>query len=88
MRESFWFETDHGPAWSISTAPWDFDLPVWIASDKLKWVELDGDDRRLHGKDRAIPFVRAAADVHPQRLAWGQRTLLELPTGEPINPFG
>ena len=87
-REMFWFPTESGAAgWSIANFPWDFDLAKWVAVGKLAWVDL---------KEAAPKVVREnlsflydlPGDRAPQLLAEGERNLLELPDGVPVNPFG
>ncbi|MBE0543991.1 MAG: hypothetical protein IH623_21825 [Verrucomicrobia bacterium] len=88
LRQELWFDNDEGSqSWLIANDPWDFELERWIAGDKLFWLEPGGEKvlgRTTGGK---CPFLGLKGDLQPQSLAGGERELLELPDGSPINPF-
>lgn len=91
LQESFWFELPDGEVgWSTATDVWDFDLDPWLASGALRWCELDQSSpvALCSSSDRPYPFGNVDGEPKPQSLAWGRRSFLEPPDGEPLNPFG
>jgi hypothetical protein len=90
LRQELWFPTEEGShAWLIANDVWDFDLRPWIASGKLRWIEPgDAEARVVDGRGgRACPYVDLPGERVPQLISTGDRELLELPDGTPINPF-
>jgi hypothetical protein len=90
LRQELWFKADESAnAWLIANDAWDFDLEPWVASGKLRWIEpTDAEARVVDGRaGRACPYVDLPGDRAPQLISSGDRELLELPDGTPINPF-
>jgi hypothetical protein len=88
-RESFWYRDEKGaPLWYIANDEFDFELRRYFESGKLKWVHLEeGDNRVFSSEDEACPFLDLPGDRERQQIVLGERDLIGLPTGEPINPF-
>lgn len=88
LRPQQWIDGDDGSqSWMIANDPWDFDLSAWIAADKLLWIDPGGKDVVGRASGRACPYADLQGDRLPQSLAGGERILLDLPDGTPINPF-
>jgi hypothetical protein len=87
LRQEFWFDDGAAQSWIIANDQWDFDLAKWIAAGKVFW--LPPGEAALVGtqSNRPCPYVDLKGDRLPQSLAGGERELLELPTGEIVNPF-
>ncbi len=96
-RLDYWFKRSDGrdAAWLVSTAEWDFELAPWIEKGKVLWIEPDLDAagqplvlRRANDPDSpACPFVNLPGERAPQQIEGGERDLLPLPDGTPIDPF-
>lgn len=90
LRESLWYPNDSGgTSWIMKNDVWDFDLARWVASGHLLWITPgdSGMTLRSGGNGGACPYLDLPGDREPQELSGGQRALMELPDGEPINPF-
>jgi hypothetical protein len=91
-RLDFWFKKEEGgdASWFASNAPWDFELDPYLDSGQLGYIHPDQPDRVWHrGEPGAppYPFDGLTGDRAPQAIAGGQRWLLDLPDGEPFDPF-
>lgn len=90
LRQELWVEGEDGErSWLIANDAWDFDLAKWIASGKLRWIAPNDATLELAGvrvSDRC-PYLDLAGARQPQSLAGGERELLDLPDGAPLNPF-
>lgn len=90
LEQDLWFDTAEGKSgWLIANDVWDFDLQPWIKSGKLRWIRPDDPKAEVvDGRSgEACPFVDLPGDRFPQSIAFGERTLLELPDGTPVNPY-
>lgn len=88
LRQELWFDNGQGSqSWLIANDPWDFDLEGWIARDKLFWLEPGGQKVLGRASGARCPCLGLPGDRAPQSLGGGQRELLDLPDGTPINPF-
>lgn len=88
LRPDLWFDAGGGSqSWLIANDPWDFDLGPWIAAEKLFWIEPGGTNLVGRASGRSCPYLDLKGDRLPQSLGGGERVLLELPDGTPINPF-
>jgi hypothetical protein len=90
LQQEHWFELEGGKSgWLIANDVWDFDLLPWIQSGKLRWIAPgDPEARVVDGRvNGACPFVGLPGERLPQSIAAGERSVLELPDGTPINPF-
>lgn len=90
-RDEFWWEDEEGKAlWLHATDIWDFNLVPYFEKKSLLWVELDAAAPQLRTRtpEAPCPWESLPGDRLPQMFSEGERTLLELPTGEPAVPFG
>lgn len=90
LEQDLWFKQEDGSSsWLIANDIWDFDLVPWVESGKLRWIEPgDEDSVVLTGTSgKTCPYVGLEGDRLPQILAFGERELIELPDGTPINPY-
>jgi hypothetical protein len=87
-RESFNICDEDGDivAWGAATDPWDFDLEPWIEKGKLKWIN-PGDESLTMQESGACPYIGLPGTRLPQVIESGVVSHLELPDGEPIDPF-
>jgi len=87
LRQELWVQGPNGPGWLIANDVWSFDLPEWIARDKVMRIEQGGKDVRGRTSGSPCPYVNLKGDQLPQMLAGGERELLELPDGRRFDPF-
>jgi hypothetical protein len=89
LQQEHWFEVDGKSGWFIANDIWDFDLEPWVRSGQLRWINPgDPKGRVIDGHNgRACPYLGIRGDRFPQSIAFGERELLALPDGTPINPF-
>lgn len=89
LQQEYWFEVNGKSSWLIANDKWDFDLQPWINSGKLRWIRPDDSKSQVvDGRNgEACPYVGLPGDRFPQSVAFGERGLLDLPDGSPINPF-
>jgi hypothetical protein len=88
-REAFWYKDDAGrPLWYVANDEFDFELAKFVESGAVKWVHLEEEDNRVYAAaDEACPFLDLPGDRERQQLVVGERDLIGLPSGEPVNPF-
>lgn len=91
-RLDFWFKPEEGgdASWSASNAAWDFDLDPYLDARQLGFIHPDDPDRVWHRGDDGCPpypFDGLTGDRAPQNISGGERWLLPLPDGTPLNPF-
>jgi hypothetical protein len=90
LRQDYWFKTAEGrTGWIIANDTWDFELKNWIASGKLRWIDLQDLSLRVQdgNSDKPCPFLDMPGDRAPQNVAFGKRNSMDLPDGTPVNPF-
>lgn len=90
LREGLWFKTESGEAsWLIANDAWDFELKPWIDRKKLWWMgERNGRRVALSSDSGAsCPYLNLPGERRPQIIAGGERDLVDLPSGVPLNPF-
>jgi hypothetical protein len=90
LRQEMWVDDgEGGQSWMIANDAWDFELAPWIAEGKLLWTEPDDTSMKLRGREKGdrCPYLDLPGDRQPQSLAAGERELLDLPDGTPLNPF-
>jgi len=90
LQQEHWVETPDGKsAWLIANDVWAFQLEPWVRCGKLRWIPPD--DPRPHVVDgqggERCPYFDIAGDRFPQSIASGERELLALPDGTPIDPY-
>lgn len=90
LQQDFWFKQEEGgTGWIIANDPWDFDLRPWIEKGKLRWIPPgDTTGKVIAGPSAQCPYLDLAGDRFPQCVAEGERSLMELPDGTPVDPFG
>lgn len=88
-RNELWFTDEAGNScFTISNDAYDFDLLPYLKDGRLRWVDLDVPELSLSPpQSDTCPFIHLPGDRQRQMLSGGKRTLIGLPTGEPINPF-
>jgi hypothetical protein len=90
LRQQLWFLNDEGSeSWVVANDLWDFDLEPYIAAGRLFWLREKDGRYELLGADSGerCPYVDLPGDRQPQMLISGTRELMELPDGEPLDPF-
>jgi hypothetical protein len=90
LEQDFWFKlADEKSAWLIANDPWDFDLQPWIKSGKLRWIRPGDPNAEVVDTQtgEACPYLNLPGDRFPQNIAFGERSLLELPDGTSVNPY-
>lgn len=89
LQQEHWFDLEGKSAWLIANDPWDFELGPWVRSGRLRWIEPgDPASRVVDGSAGArCPFLDLPGERQPQSIAGGQRELLELPDGTPVDPW-
>lgn len=89
-KQQYAFQDDHGrPCWSISTDPWDFNLEPWVRCGKLKWIEPDDPDRKIHqgGDGSAFPYLNLPGRREQLTITGDFLSTSPPPSGEIIDPF-
>jgi len=90
LEQDFWFELEGGKSgWLIANDEWDFDLHPWIAAGKLRWIR-PGDPKMqvFNGENgEPCPYLNLPGERYPQSIAFGERNLMELPDGTPVDPY-
>lgn len=92
LRTALWFTNDDGEqSWTFMTDPWEFELAPLVESRQLRWVFLEDDEDpplvHQDGSERACPFVGLPGERLPQVLNGTEHLYMDLPTGDPANPF-
>lgn len=83
LRQELWIDG----SWLIATDPWDFELSRWIGLDKLFWYDAESGRVLGAGSGARCPYLDLAGERAPQSLSGGERSTLDLPDGQPIEPF-
>jgi hypothetical protein len=88
-RESFWYtDTNDKPMWFIANDEFDFELRPWLERGKLRWVDLEEEGSKTLGSaDGKCPFLDLPGERERQQIVVGERDLIGLPSGDPVNPF-
>jgi hypothetical protein len=88
-RNMYWFEDEDGnSAWSVANDEFDFDLTPHLEAGRLRWADLDHPEAGVFPKEgEDFPWSGLEGDRERQQLVAGERDLLGLPTGDPLNPF-
>lgn len=79
-------EDGENQGWGVSNDLWDFDLKPWIARGKLSWIEPDDPTFTLRS-DGNCPYLKLPGTRAPQSIDRGKLSTLDLPSGEPPQPF-
>jgi hypothetical protein len=75
-----------GQGWGVANDVWDFDLKPWLKSGQLAWIN-PGDPALAIQTEGPCPFVDLPGTRAPQSIDRGSLSVLDLPTGEPPQPF-
>ncbi len=90
LRQELWYtNSTGGKSWTVKNDVWDFELARWIESGHLYWIEPGDTELRLRSRESgdACPYLDLPGEREPQEIAAGERSLMELPDGTPIEPF-
>lgn len=88
LRQDLWFPDKQGTtSWITKNDPLDYDLGPWIESGHVAWIAPEDSHLQLRTGTAGCPFLGLQGDPHPQMLSGGERYLLEIPDGSPVNPF-
>jgi hypothetical protein len=89
LRQDFWFENAGGSSWLIANDVWDFELEPWLASGRLKWIRPGDPSGTVigSGSGETCPCLALSGERAPQVIEAGERDVVDLPDGEPVNPF-
>ncbi|MEO5989141.1 MAG: hypothetical protein ABIU54_13515 [Candidatus Eisenbacteria bacterium] len=88
LRQDLWFpNASGGTSWLTMNDPHDFALAPWIESAQVKWIAPGDNDLVVQTGTAGCPYLGLPGDPHPQMLSGGQRLLLKIPDGGPIDPF-
>ncbi|MCB1790422.1 MAG: hypothetical protein KDJ24_09015 [Gammaproteobacteria bacterium] len=79
-------EGGENQGWGVANDLWDFELGTWIENGKLAWI-LPGDDTFSLHTDGPCPYLDLPGVRAPQSVERGKVSTLDLPTGEPPQPF-
>jgi hypothetical protein len=79
---------DGGPAWTILTASWDFELRPWIENGRAGWIE-SGDPALTvqRGPTERCPFVNLPGLRLRQTIKQERRYTKPPPHNEHMDPF-
>lgn len=89
LRADFWFKDEDGnPSWLIANDAWDFELAPYVASGQLRWLR-EGPDGPVvaAAADGPCPYLAVPGERRPQSIGRGEREWMDLPSGEPFDPF-
>lgn len=88
-RTTHWFPNATGAqSWTIANYLFDFDLQPYALKKQLRWFDLDAPHAGVKtSDDEPCPFLDLPGDRERQIIAFGERDVMGLPTGELINPF-
>ena len=88
LRQDLWFKTaSGGTSWLTKNDPYDFALVPYVEAGQVLWIAPGDDELRLQSGTAGCPYLEIPGDPHPQMLSGGQRLLLEIPDGSPVDPF-
>lgn len=90
LKQELWFDNSTGSkSWMTANDTWDFDLAPYVAAGKVRWIRPGDTGAEVVGSEsgEACPYVGLPGQHRPQVLSGGELDLLDLPTGESINPF-
>lgn len=90
LEQDLWFEmAEEQSGWLIANDIWDFDLDRWVKSGKVRWVDPGEKNPVVHDGRSGVrcPYLDLEGDRLPQSISGGERDLLDLPDGTPINPY-
>jgi hypothetical protein len=72
--------------WSFRNDTWDFDLKPWIQNGQVAWINPGDPELTLQG-GVPCPYIDVPGVRAPQSIDRGKVSTLDLPTGEPLQPF-
>jgi len=72
--------------WSAHNDTWDFDLKPWIENGQVMWIN-PGDPTLTVQRGLPCPYMTLVGVRAPQSIDRGKLSTLDLPTGEPLQPF-
>lgn len=88
LRMDLWFPNDAGgTSWLTQNDRHDFALAPWIDSGQVLWIAPGDEEMTLRTGTANCPYLDLPGERHPQMLSGGERYLLEMPDGSPIDPF-
>jgi len=90
LEQDLWYPGEGGgTSWLTKNDPYEYDLAPWIENGRLAWIEPGDLDLTVYDRTsaRSCPYVALEGDQHPQSISGGERELLEIPDGSPVDPF-